>query len=691
MSIQQQTQYLKKFKGGEFTKEDVCEFLKIVLNDNALGLNKIPEINFYLASEKNKGIYTQNNDKININSLQIDKFVEGEISITQLLNTLGHELRHHIQAELNIEHQQLNDESKSDLIRAYRDINDTQHQKKEKAPRGFKLILSTLSKLPAFITDEEDFEKQYQELKEQLGKEFENFPSVQAFINRPENWKAMLNSLDFSCYYLRSYEDDARTAGVEFVNIVTNQIKEYLKENNDNSLDNEILNIQSETDEIKKENDKNKEYYEDLYVKFKSIFGGTDQEISSLKKLYGDEYEYFKKMMNDISMETLIELSKAKTVFENQIKENDTNEMDFSRFRDSEKSKQFYVSAVYNSLLEAYIDKYLETYENLPELLAVTFKNTYDRYKLKYSKTKNEKDKDAIQVVSSKILDRIITSYLPEEEKQKLVNNVVKDILKNYKKHKFTENDSFLTYFYINGYVDNTTMKNLVTKLVEDGREEEAYRLLDFNRARKDEKHAESQINQKIDVIERKCKIINNRFKVAISKLEKLLQEDPINSKEVEKYKTLAYNVYHQAFFYKVDVEDELGKNLINSLITDMDRDFDYYEAMTNSFDKESNYNALENVIKPEGELGQQVINKTEEIMTRFNKKLEEYSTGNQVCYEIKEEAKDIIEELYKLVEFQEDEKIRQYCYNHIDYCNKKLFYFHTKYNNKYLNEIKEW
>ena len=40
---------------------------------------------------------------------------------------------------------------------------------------------------------------------------------------------------------------------------------------------------------------------------------------------------------------------------------------------------------------------------------------------------------------------------------------------------------------------------------------------------------------------------------------------------------------------------------------------------------------------------------------------------------------KDIIEELYKLYEFQEDEKIIQYCRKHISYCDEKLFYFHTK------------
>ena len=257
MSVEKQIYYLKKIMNKEITSEELCDYITMIIRDNVPGSI---EITFNKDASNVGGSYSPNIRAININSLYIEDIAKGNNNIVELLNTIGHELRHYNQYNYSFKSH----------------INEFNMQ-------YYNKLKASLNKKASLDVPSREFYHQANLIKagnylHEL--QLDEFPHLKEWLEKHEFNREDIN---YSYYLQMAYEEDARYGGIVYSKILLNQYKEYLKKFPDKKLSSyiEFLNdyFQVHIDNFERD----KELY-NSYLEFEKVF--EDVSYDAMEKVF---------------------------------------------------------------------------------------------------------------------------------------------------------------------------------------------------------------------------------------------------------------------------------------------------------------------------------------------------------------------------------------------------------------------
>ena len=293
MSIKDQINYLKKVKNKKISRQELEDYLVLIIQDNFFNLPVIPKVQFLDIA--NAEAYYDNNT-ITFNNEALTKVLENERSIISLFDSLGHESRHHWQEHSGIDEYLL-------------DHQDLYYQELSKSLKVNQRDFTTFH----FIRSLRDY-LVFESSKVKFNIKNKN-PNMVHWVNKIDRSKifALEKKIEESMYYSQKDEEDAYFGGILFTSMLLNRYKEYCLKNNQLKL---------------------LKYIEGLNEDFDKIIERYKVQVETY-----DCYQDFKHAFDDVSIDLIEELHKI------------TNNKNLSKF-----SRKFY-NAMLDMYLNKYIEQ----------------------------------------------------------------------------------------------------------------------------------------------------------------------------------------------------------------------------------------------------------------------------------------------------------------------------------------------
>lgn len=259
MSIQKQIEYLKKIKDKSITKQELCDYLTMIVEDNFVQMPTVPKVEF--AYEKTcNGSYNEN--VVNINLRNINNIIEffDIYDIVSILNTVGHECRHHWQENCG-----LTEYVQTHKSEYYEKLNKTVFQE------GRELSISgTLKAVRNFYlhSSSKDFI------------ELESVPHLNKWIKSIDDQTIfkLEKNIERSHYLQLAHEEDARFGGIIWTSLLYNEYQRYCEKTGDTEMAEYVHRLRRCSMQIMKEYNENLKEYKS-YKEFKEAFKDVSYEV----------------------------------------------------------------------------------------------------------------------------------------------------------------------------------------------------------------------------------------------------------------------------------------------------------------------------------------------------------------------------------------------------------------------------
>lgn len=258
MSLKKQIEYLKKIKDKSITKQELCDYLTMIVQDNFVNMPTIPEVKFEF-DRINDGTYNENIVSINTNKIDsIINFYE-IYDIVSLFNTVGHECRHHWQENCGLE--EYVETHKNEY---YEKLNKTVFEE------GKEFSVSATAKaIRNFYLHSGN--KEFIELK--------SVPHLNNWIKSldVQNICKLERDLERSHYLQLAHEEDARYGGIIWSSLLYNEYQRYCEENGDSEMAEYVNRLRRCSMQKMKEYRENLKDYK-AYQDFRNAFSDVSYE-----------------------------------------------------------------------------------------------------------------------------------------------------------------------------------------------------------------------------------------------------------------------------------------------------------------------------------------------------------------------------------------------------------------------------